>query len=81
MMRQTLPRSSPVDLDLTRRIEESLAAVGRSDLTGLRVESVDGVVTLAGAVSCWYARQLAVSCVMRDASVVRVNDEIRIVRK
>jgi hypothetical protein len=76
-MIQTLIRSS--DGELVRRIREALAATGRPDLTRLLVESTAGLITLSGTTSCWYARQLALHCVLQNAQSVEVHDAIQVV--
>lgn len=67
------------DRDLILRIRESLSATGRPELSRLDVDLKAGVVTLSGIASSWYARQLALHCVLQNAQAVRVRDEIQVV--
>lgn len=69
------------DLELVRQIEAALSATGRPDLSALRVRAKEGALTISGQASCWYARQLAVACVLRYADGVRVEDEIEVVAR
>ncbi|MBA4018368.1 MAG: hypothetical protein C0483_14475 [Pirellula sp.] len=66
------------DLDLQRRVVSFLADANMPGLRQLRVDAVDGTVTLRGTVRTYYEKQLSQQRCKRVAGVVRMVDQIEV---
>lgn len=62
--------------DLLCRVKAFLN--GRHSLRNLRVEVIDDMVLVAGSVSTFHERQLAIECCKRVAGVRQVVDEMTV---
>jgi osmotically-inducible protein OsmY len=67
------------DLDLRRRVVSFLTDSNMPGLRQLRVDAVDGIVTLDGTVRTYYEKQLSQQRTKRVAGVVRLIDRIEVV--
>jgi hypothetical protein len=70
--------ANTTDADLVRRAQAYLASRGFLSFRRLEIESRGGVVTLAGRLSRYYERQVALESVRRVAGVLSVVDAIRV---
>lgn len=66
------------DVDLRRRVVSFLTDSNMPGLRQLRVDAVDGIVTLKGTVRTYYEKQLSQQRCKRVAGVVRLIDNIEV---
>lgn len=67
------------DVDLRRRVVSFLTDSNMPGLRQLRVDAVDGIVTLNGTVRTYYEKQLSQQRCKRVAGVVRLIDQVEVV--
>ncbi|MCE9605292.1 MAG: BON domain-containing protein [Planctomycetia bacterium] len=66
------------DVDLRRRVVSFLTDSNMPGLRQLRVDAVDGIVTLRGTVRTYYEKQLSQQRCKRVAGVVRLIDRVEV---
>jgi len=66
------------DIDLRRRVVSFLTDSNMPGLRQLRVDAVDGIVTLNGTVRTYYEKQLSQQRCKRVAGVVRLIDQVEV---
>lgn len=66
------------DVDLRRRVVSFLTDSNMPGLRQLRVDAVDGIVTLQGTVRTYYEKQLSQQRTKRVAGVVRLIDNVQV---
>lgn len=66
------------DVDLRRRVVSFLTDSNMPGLRQLRVDAVDGIVTLNGTVRTYYEKQLSQQRCKRVAGVVRLIDQVEV---
>ena len=66
------------DVDLRRRVVSFLTDSNMPGLRQLRVDAVDGIVTLQGTVRTYYEKQLSQQRCKRVAGVVRLIDNVEV---
>lgn len=69
------------DRDLERRVKNFLSRQHFQGLRSIQVHSEKGVVTIRGRVSSFHERQLCINCCQRVAGVIRLSDEVEVVRQ
>jgi osmotically-inducible protein OsmY len=69
------------DRELKARIVNFLSRQNVPSLRMLNVTANTGVVTIRGSVRSFYHKQLCLSCCQRVAGVVRIHDEIDVLRQ
>ena len=62
--------------DVAERVRRFLNRQQRPALCRLRVQADEGLLTLAGEVSSYYERQVAVECTRHVVGVVKIVDQI-----
>lgn len=70
---------SRLDGDLAHRVANFLGQ-HFPRLRTVEVQASQGVVTIRGHVNSFYERQLCINCCQRVAGVVRLNDEVNVIR-
>ncbi len=73
--------SRRTDRELKTRIVNFLFGQNVPDLRMLNVTAKTGVVTIRGVVRSFYHKQLCLGCCQRVAGVVRLHDEIDVIRQ
>jgi len=66
------------DIDLRRRVVSFLTDSNMPGLRQLRVDAVDGIVTLNGTVRTYYEKQLSQQRCKRVAGVVRLINQVEV---
>jgi osmotically-inducible protein OsmY len=71
-------RNAAMAEDVSARIEEAFTRNARKEAREIKVDAVDGTVTLKGFVSSWYERNAAIDAAWAAPGVEKIDDQLGI---